>query len=243
VKSKESTEFDATKNFLFCYHPHGVASFGALTMATAASGFDEMFPGLKASLQTLSINFWLPVTRENIIGLGIGDASRSSIHRALTLHPGSSAILVTGGAAESMLSHPHTSNVVMKTRFGFVAAAMRAGANLVPVWAFGENNVYENLAHGNPGILRWQRRIQKFLTFAPLLVAGRGVFSYSGGLIPHRRPITVVVGDPISVGPADPNPSREKIQEIHAEYMEAVQTLFEKYKDIYDPKAKPITFV
>lgn len=59
------------------------------------------------------------------------------------------------------------------------------------MWGFGENNLYENMAIDSPTIRRWQQRIQRALTFAPLLVAGRGVFSYTGGLMPRRRPITV----------------------------------------------------
>jgi hypothetical protein len=83
----------------------------------------------------------------------------------------------------------------------------------------------------------------KAISFAPLLMEGRGVFSYSGGLIPHRRPITVVVGDPIHLGKPDPNPSPERIAEVHAQYKAAVCRLFDRHKDIYDPKAEPLEFV
>ena len=163
--------------------------------------------------------------------------------RALTCAPGSSAVLVTGGAKESMFSHPFTLKVVLKDRAGFVKIALGTGAALVPMWGFGENNLYENLAVNSPNLRRWQRRIQRIISFAPLLVAGRGVFSYSGGLIPHRRPITVVVGQPIFVGEAESEPSMERIAKYHKMYKEAVLELFDTYKDIYDPKAEPIQFV
>ena len=88
-----------------------------------------------------------------------------------------------------------------------------------------------------------QRRIQQMISVAPLLVAGRGVFSYSGGLIPHRRPISVVVGEPVDVGPAEKNPSPERIQKVQEQYRAAVLKLFERHRPIYDPKAEDITFV
>ena len=239
-----SEMFSAKKNFLFCYHPHGVQSAGAFIMASKASGFDELFPGLRVAVQTLSVNFKVPVFRENCLMLGMGDASKECLMRALSSkRPGGCAVLVTGGARESMLAHPYTSKVVLKDRAGFVKVAIRAGASLVPVWGFGENNLYENIAIGHPWIQKWQRRIQRVLTFAPLMVQGRGVFSYSSGLVPHRRPISVVVGAPIDVGPADPNPAPERVREIHALYKKAILELFEKYRDIYDPKAKDIVMI
>ena len=105
--------FDPARNYLFCYHPHGVQSAGAFIMASGASGFDELFPGLELSVQTLSINFKVPVFRENCIGLGMGDASKQSIMTALTRGPGASASLVVGGAKESMLAQPYSSKVVL----------------------------------------------------------------------------------------------------------------------------------
>jgi hypothetical protein len=149
-KDKSSNVFDPSQNFLFCYHPHGVQSAGAFIMASGASGFDELFPGLKLSVQTLAINFRVPVFRENCIGLGMGDASKSSIMNALTRSPGSCVALVIGGAKESMLAQPYSSKVVLNSRYGFVKVAIKAGANLVPMWGFGENNLYENMAIGHP---------------------------------------------------------------------------------------------
>ena len=237
--------FDPTKNYLFCYHPHGVQSAGALVMSTGASGFDELFPGLTVSVQTLAINFSVPVFRENCIGLGMGDASKETITNALTRGPGSCAALVTGGAKESMIAQPYSAKVVLKSRAGFVKLCLRTGASLVPMWGFGENNLYENIAIGHPWVQKWQRRIQRVLTFAPLLVQGRGVFSYSSGLVPHRRPITVVVGVPIDVDPTDvcANPSNETIHKYHTMYKNAVKELFENYRDIYDPKCNDIEYV
>lgn len=243
-KVNKAAVFDTSKRYLFCYHPHGVQSAGAFCLASKASGFDELFPELPpTSVQTLRINFQQPFTRENIIALGMGDASKKCLTQILSKNaPGSSAVLVTGGAKESMMAHPYESKVVLKERAGFVKIALRTGASLVPMWGFGENNLYENLAITSPTVVKWQRRIQKIISFAPLLVAGRGVFSYTGGLIPRRRPITVAIGEPIHTGPPEPNPTSERVKEVHEQYKAAVRKIFEQYKDIYDPKAKPLEF-
>jgi len=237
-------KFDASRSYLFCYHPHGVQSSGAFSMSTAASGFDELFPALPpTSVQTLTMNFYLPMTRENLMALNCGDASARCLKNVLSRGGGSSAVLVTGGARESMLAHPYHSTCVLLERKGFVKIALQTGAALVPMWGFGENNLYENMAIDSPTIRRWQQRIQRALTFAPLLVAGRGVFSYTGGLMPRRRPITVVIGDPIDVGAAEAAPSAERIAQVHAKYILAVKELHARYKEIYDPKAQPVELV
>lgn len=242
IKATQPTVFDKEKNYLYCYHPHGVQSAGAFSFASSATGFDHLFPHLTCSVQTLSINYAIPFTRENLIALGLGDASKGCLIKTLTSKPGSSAMLVTGGALESLYTHPYSSKVVLKTRAGFVKVALQSGASLVPVWGFGENNLYENLAEGNSRLRKWQRRIQRAITFAPLLVHGRGVFTYSGGLLPRRRPISVVVGNPIHLERCE-QPTKERVQEVHKLYKEALMDLFNTYKDIYDPKAEPIEYI
>jgi len=241
-KKVKADNFDAKRHYLFCYHPHGVGSVGAFSFSSAAAGVDEMFPGLSFSLQTLTFNFNFPVTRDNLICLGLGDASKKCLTNIFTADPGDSAVLVTGGAKESMYAHPGDSTVVLKTRMGFAKLALTHGVSLVPVWGFGENNVYENLAKHSPTIQSVQRKLIKVLSFAPLLVAGRGVFSYGGGLVPHRRPITCVVGKPIHLKKEE-SFSDERLKEVHQQYMDSLTELFDTYKDIYDPRAEPIRFV
>jgi len=244
TKAGADTNFDPKRNYLFCYHPHGVQSAGAMSCASDANMWDTIFPGISLSVQTLAMNFKIPLTRELLIMMGFGNASKASLQNALDKKiPGSSALLVTGGAKEAMYAHPHFSKLVLKQRKGFVKIALRTGASLVPVYGFGENNLYENLAVESRRIRYWQRRIQRIITFAPLLVAGRGVFNYSGGLIPHRRPISVVVGQPIHVGEPVAEPSQMQIDKVHSEYKQAVLRIFETYKEIYDPKAEPIEFI
>lgn len=55
--------------------------------------------------------------------------------------PGSSLTIVVGGAAESLSARPGTADLTLKRRMGFIKLAMRQGADLVPVFSFGENDV------------------------------------------------------------------------------------------------------
>ena len=76
--------------------------------------------------------------------------------------------------------------------------------------------------------------------FAPPIIYGRGVFWKDFGFLPHRRPVTSVVGAPIPVE-ATPNPTDEQVDKIHKQYVDALKKLFDDQKDKYG--AKELTFV
>ena len=64
---------------------------------------------------------------------------------------------------------------------------------LVPVFSFGENDIFRQVSNPRGSRLREiQVKIQKTVAFAPVLFYGRGIFQYSFGLLPHRKPIHTV---------------------------------------------------
>ena len=90
--------------------------------------------------------------------------------------------------------------LTLGSRRGFVRVALDNEADLVPVLGFGENDVYDTVYYP-PNT--WQRTIQetvrKKIGFATPIFYGRGIFNYSLGILPHRKPIIVVVGKPIKL--------------------------------------------
>jgi 2-acylglycerol O-acyltransferase 2 len=69
------------------------------------------------------------------------------------------------------------------------------------------------------------------------LFFGRGV-TIDYGLLPHRKPITVVVGSPIVVKKIE-NPTSEDIIEYHGKYVSALQKLYDEYNPLYgDPSVQ-----
>lgn len=165
---------------------------------------------------------------------GFGDASADCIRRTLRAGPGESVVLVVGGAQESVLARPHTNDLTLRGRRGFVRIALEEGAPLVPVYAFGENDVYRvpRIARSE----RWkrvERAFRRATSFAFPLFVGRGWFNYGLGPLPHRRPIAVVVGEPLLV-PKIPQPTDEDVRVWHEKYVEALTQLFDKYHCVYD---------
>ncbi len=65
--------------------------------------------------------------------------------------------------------------------------------SLVPCFAFGENDLYDQVDNPEGSLLKTiQRRLTRIFGFSMPLFRGRGVFNYTVGILPRRRPITTV---------------------------------------------------
>ncbi|KAJ3045201.1 diacylglycerol O-acyltransferase 1 [Rhizophlyctis rosea] len=223
----KTVELDKGRNYIFGYHPHGIIALGAwINFATDATRFSEKFIGVRPHLMTLDANFRIPFQRDLLLSLGLCSVSRKSCDHILSSGPGQSCLIVVGGASEALLAHPYTANLIVKKRYGFVKLALRHGASLVPVFSFGENDIWDQV-HNPPGstLRTIQEWFQRNATFSPPLFFGRGIFTYNWGLLPYRRPIHTV-----------DEPSRELVAEYHKKYMDALTELFDSHKEKYGPK-------
>lgn len=235
----KTCDLDPAQNYVFLYHPHGIISLGAFTnFGTEAGGFSRLFPGLDLRLLTLETNFRMPIIRELLLSLGICSVSRQSCANILTKGPGNSIMIVPGGASEALYAFPGTLDLVLKRRLGFVKLALRHGASLVPVIGFGENELWDQVPNPKGSYIRFfQSLFQKYAQFSPPLILGRGVFQYSFGVLPFRRPVTTMVGRPIPC-PRVTNPSEAIVLEYQKRYIDELQRMFDESKDKYAPKRK-----
>ena len=129
-----------------------------------------------------------------------------------------------------MLS-PTTCRLVLKKRKGFIKIALRTGADLVPVLAFGENDLYDQVTStSHPRIHKAQLLIKKLFGFTIPLFHARGVFNYDIGLMPYRRPLNIVVGRPIKVTQSV-IPQEEEIDRLHEQYVQELESLWNSLKD------------
>lgn len=234
------------RRYIFGYHPHGIIGMGAIgAIATEGAGWSKLFPGIPVSLLTLANNFRIPLYREYLMSLGIASVSRRSCEALLKR--GQSICIVIGGAQESLLAHPGHMDLVLKRRKGFIKLALEVGnTDLVPVMAFGENDLYQQVNSSKSSRLyKLQSLVKNALGFTLPLMHARGVFNYDVGIIPYRRPINVVVGKPIPI-PHIPNPSADQVNRYQIQYMTELKELYDKYKDKCSNKDLPVpelTFV
>ncbi|XP_028654079.1 2-acylglycerol O-acyltransferase 2-A [Erpetoichthys calabaricus] len=232
IKLIKTEDLDPSRNYLFGFHPHGVLVAGAFgNFCTEASGFTRLFPGLTPYLLMLPFWFRVPFYRDYIMSGGLVSSDKRSASYLLSKKEGGNvAVVAVGGAPESLEARPGALTLQVLSRKGFIKMAISNGANLVPVFSFGENELFNQMQNPQGSMLRnIQERLQKIMGVALPLFHARGVFQYSFGLLPFRKPIFTVVGRPIPVQ-KNPNPSKEEIDKLHAKYLESLIQLFEEHK-------------
>lgn len=240
AKLHKTHDLPANRKYIFGYHPHGIISHGAwCAFATNALGFADKFPGITNSLLTLDSNFRLPFYRDWILAMGLRSVSKESIWNTLSKGgpnndgQGRAVTIVVGGARESLEAQPGTLRLILQGRKGFIKMALRTGADIVPVVAFGENDLYDQLSPKvYPMVHRLQMITLKIFKFTVPALHGRGVLNYDVGLMPYRRPVNIVVGKPIEVDGVHGNqPPQAEIDRLHELYVQEVERLWETYKD------------
>ena len=178
--------------------------------------------------------------------LGICDSSKESCNYVLTKGNGNSIGLVLGGAKESLDARPsHEYILTLKNRKGFVKVGLANGASLVPIFSFGENDLFDQVPNPRGSRLRHlQVMLQKRLGVATPFFKGRGIFQYAVGFLPVRHAVDTYVGAPIHLPKLDPEKiTSEIVDKYHQEYMEALKRLFNTYKGRHGNEDATIMFV
>ncbi|KAK3751297.1 hypothetical protein QZH41_012198 [Actinostola sp. cb2023] len=227
----KTSELDPERNYIFGYHPHGMIPEGALVcFGTESAGFTELFPGIKPRVSMHFFNCFFGF-REIAMAAGTISVSRESLEYVLTQQgTGHSVVIVIGGTTEVLNTAPSLYHLVINKRKGFVRLALETGSSLVPVFSFGQNDLFSQ----PKAIL--SPRIERWLPKWPMIILKYSLLAYHDhstmGITPRRVPIDVVVGPPINVTRV-PHPTDEQIDDLQTTYIAKMTELFEGHKEKY----------
>lgn len=230
MKLHKTVDLDPSMSYLGGFHPHGIMATGVFVQfGTEGTGFSRLFPEIIPHVLTLGGWFNFPLVRDYIMMAGVCSVSRASIDYILS-QPGHMALVVVGGAKESLLARPGSHKLYLLKRKGFIKRAITAGACLLPIYSFGETDMYKQVDNPDESWLKaFQDVATKYIGFAPPLFYGRGFFNYNFGLLPNRVPVNTVVGRPIPVI-KNANPTQDYIDSVHKKYVDGLLSLFEENK-------------
>ncbi|XP_016054547.1 PREDICTED: 2-acylglycerol O-acyltransferase 3 [Miniopterus natalensis] len=225
-KLVKTAELPPDRNYVFGSHPHGIMGIGTFcNFSTKSTSFSQQFPG--PSVITLDGLFHLPVYRDYFMSTGLCSVKHQSLDFILSQPQlGKAIVIVVGGAQESLYALPGEHHLILKNHKGFTRLVLRHGASLVPVYSFGENDIYRHKVFATDSWqYLWQTIIKKLLGFAPCIFWGRSLFSANSWvLLPFPVPITTVVGHPVLV-PQCLHPTNEEVDPYHTLYMKALEQL------------------
>jgi len=134
---------DPNKKYVFGWHPHGILILSRIHVYGGV--WETLFPGVDIRVLGASPMFKAPGCREICLWMGAVDAGRRTAERVLKA--GKSVVVYPGGSREIFDTDPNSSETRchLTKRKGFVRLALKHGAELVPVFVFGEKKCYRRL--------------------------------------------------------------------------------------------------
>ena len=212
------------RNVILAQHPHGVISFCSICAGiVTVNAPDGIGPSLASDcpVAVASVVKLFPFLKDVLSIFGILAADKKALLRRLSrpkAKGGGSICLIPGGIAELFLADPRQETIYLRRRFGFVALALRSGADLVPVYLFGNTSVLSAWTSGPLAAL--SRSLGASLTF---------FWGLWGMPLPRPSPMMYVRGRPLGL-PHLAEPTAAEVEHWHGVYCQKLEELFERYK-------------
>ena len=215
-----ATGLDHNQQYIFGMFPHGACTVSHfLTMTNCCGMLTEIYRGDRRDLAA-SVLFYIPLVRDLLLFLGCVDASKETVR--YNLRKKRSILIFVGGEKEQLMTKENSHKVVLKDRLGFIKLAIQNGIPLVPVYAFGENELYRH-SFLLMGLRSW---LQKNFQIAIPIVFGR-----FGTLIPFKTKLHVAIGKPIPVTrKLESEINDNDLRSLHTTFVTNLSQLFDENK-------------
>ncbi|CAE8590058.1 unnamed protein product, partial [Polarella glacialis] len=210
------TALDSSRRYMIVWHPHGFIAWSALFVASrmAVQGHphgDEWFAMVAPTL------FRIPFVSEALMLMNARRVDKKVVENLASR--GKSFAIQPGGVREQLSTRHDQEQAIFPANLGFLRVAIRHGIDLLPVYIFGENQTFRNL----DGYEKATDLLYKKTKFSLPVVTGK--FGMPG-LMPVATDIHVRWGLPLEVGPADENPSEERVEALFCRYLAALRRIF-----------------
>ncbi|MXQ99791.1 hypothetical protein E5288_WYG015294 [Bos mutus] len=152
----KTADLDPSWNYLAGFDPHGIRVIGAFTnLCTEGTGFSSVFLGIRSHLRMLNLWFWVPVFK-GLHHVRLVSADKESAAHILSRKESINLLFIlVGGIQEALDARPGAYKLVLWNCKDFIRLDLMHGADLVPIFSFGENDIFDQVEN-SPGFwLRW----------------------------------------------------------------------------------------
>jgi len=204
---------------MYVWHPHGFISFvpSFIMGGKAVAGQPH---GRHWFGTCIGLLFNIPLLGEIFTLTNARPVDRRSLDSILS--QGGSVALQPGGVKEQAATQHDQEQAYFPAKLGFIRMAIKYGLPLMPLYLFGENQLYKRVSG-----FEWLTKLIKQCTgmTLPIVTAKWGM--PQAGAFPIATDIHIRWGKPVEVGPPDAEPSDEKVQEVYTRYVAELKRLFE----------------
>ena len=222
-QSEKNKKTGRPDKFFFFEFPHGIFPMGQFL---SASLIRDITPGKMICGTGADIVFMFPVMRHVMAWIGTNPAKRANITKIL--NRGDHLAIIPGGIAEMYLMNPDTEGIFLRKRQNTVKAAIQEGADIVPVFFFGNTRIFSTVGKNSSDSL--MSKLSRKLRASIVLFFGRNFLP-----VPFRHPIRMVTGRVIEVTKKE-FPSEEEINAVMEKVIASVQELYEKKRPEWEDR-------
>lgn len=211
------------KRYMFFEYPHGLFPMGQFI---SASVIRDIYPNDMVCGIAADAVFVFPVIRHLMAWIGTRPANRKNITKIF--EQGHQVAVLPGGIAEMYLVNPKTEGIYLRKRHNTVRAAIEEGANIVPVFFFGNSRILNprGISGSNNILSRISRRIRASIVF----FTGRNLLP-----VPFRHPIHFVIGEAIPVKQKT-SPTAQEVEALLEKVIAATEKLYNEKKPEWEDK-------
>ena len=209
---------DTSRPFMYVWHPHGFVAYTP-SMILGGMAVRGLPHGREWFGTCAPLLFNLPLLGEHFTVTNARPVDRRSLEAMLAR--GGSIAIQPGGVKEQAATRHDQEQAFFPKKLGFVRLAIKHGTPLVPMYLFGENQLYRRVDG-----FEWLTRLIKKATgmTLPIVTAKWGL--PQAGLLPIATDVHVRYGRPVDVGAPEPEPSDARVAALFEQYLAELQRLF-----------------
>lgn len=222
----DNPEMVTKRQHMLCYHPHGLYVM-APVLYFANQPRNKYSPYYHQWNLVADACFKVPFFREWLVAINCRAAESHVLDSLLT--QGDTVAVAPGGTYEQLATDPNIERLFFPPNLGFVRQAMKHGVPLVPLYNFGENQLYD--------VPDWSRKACQWVKDMTGAGVPFGIGRWGLPFLPKPGHLALRLGVAVEVGQADANPSDERVEEVFRAYCAELHNVFRRYKDVALPPA------